>query len=64
MGLIGVNFGSRSKVPSIKRFETRQINNVMPVIVESAKELEEKFKDEYNDADLSYYVMNLQKKNM
>ena len=43
------DFGSRSKVPSIKRFETRQINNVMPVIVESAKELEEKFKDEYND---------------
>ena len=41
------DFGSRSKVPSIKRFETRQINNVMPVIVESAKELEEKFKDEY-----------------
>lgn len=43
------DFGSRSKVPSIKRFETRQINNVMPVIVESAKELEEKFKDEYSD---------------
>ncbi len=43
------DFGSRSKVPSIKRFETRQINNVMPVIVESAKELEEKFKDEYSN---------------
>ena len=43
------DFGSRSKVPSIKRFETRQINNLMPVIVESAKELEEKFKDEYRD---------------
>ena len=43
------DFGSRSKVPSIKRFETRQINNLMPVIVQSAKEMEKLYVEEYND---------------
>lgn len=41
------DFGSRSKVPSIKRFETRQLNNLMPTIVESARKLEEQFVAEY-----------------
>jgi|DEB0MinimDraft_6_1074348.scaffolds.fasta_scaffold03615_5 hypothetical protein len=43
------DFGSRSKVPSIKRFETKQINNLMPTIVESARKLEEKFVREYEE---------------
>ena len=43
------DFGSRSKVPSIKRFETKQINNLMPTIVESARKLEEKFVNEYEE---------------
>jgi len=44
------DFGSRSKVPSIKRFETKQINNLMPTIVESARKLEEKFVREYEES--------------
>jgi len=43
------DFGSRSKVPSIKRFETKQINNLMPTIVESARKLEEEFVREYEE---------------
>jgi hypothetical protein len=60
------DFGSRSKVPSIKRFETKQINNLMPTIVESARKLEEKFVKEYekgsdvlrNEFTVEEYVSN------
>lgn len=42
-------FGSRSKVPSIKRYETKQLNNLLPTIVDSAQAMEETFKREYSE---------------
>jgi len=43
------DFGSRSKVPSIKRFETKHINNLIPTIVESARKLEEEYVKKYEE---------------
>jgi hypothetical protein len=43
------DFGSRSKVPSIKRYETKQINNLMPTIVGFAQELEKDYRQEYQE---------------
>ena len=42
------DFGSRSKVPSIKRFETNMLNGFMDMIVPIAQTQEERLREEYN----------------
>jgi hypothetical protein len=45
------DFGSRSKVPSIKRFETNMLNGFMDTIVPIAQRQEERLREEYNSAN-------------
>ena len=42
------DFGSRSKVPSIKRFETNMLNGFMDMIVPIAQTQEERLREEYS----------------
>ena len=44
------DFGSRSKVPSIKRFEQSMVNGYMPTLVEIAQDQEVRLRQEYADA--------------
>ena len=44
------DFGSRSKVPSIKRFEQSMVNGYMPTLVEIAQDQEVRLRNEYNTA--------------
>ena len=45
------DFGSRSKVPSIKRFETNMLNGFMDTIVPIAQRQEERLREKYNSAN-------------
>lgn len=44
------DFGSRSKVPSIKRFEQSMVNGYMPTLVEIAKDQEVRLRKEYSES--------------
>ena len=44
------DFGSRSKVPSIKRFEQSMVNGYMPTLAEIAQDQEVRLRQEYADA--------------
>ena len=45
------DFGSRSKVPSIKRFEQSMVNGYMPILTEIAQSQESRLREEYRSAD-------------
>jgi hypothetical protein len=49
-GYTDYELGSRSKVPSIRRFENRVVRDAMPEIVESAKLYEESLREQYREA--------------
>ena len=52
LGLTWRDLGSKSKVPSIKNFEIRMLNEkVLPTVVEMAKEHEIKLKNKYAEAN-------------
>lgn len=55
LGELGLNWrdlGSRSKVPSIKNFEIKMLNEkILPTVVEMAKKHEEKLINEYSEAN-------------
>jgi hypothetical protein len=44
------DFGSRSKVPSIKRFEQSMVNGFMPTLVDVAQDQEVRLRSEYRSA--------------
>ena len=54
LGLTWRDLGSKSKVPSIKNFEIRMLNEkVLPTVVEMAKEHEIKLKNKYAEANIA-----------
>jgi len=50
LGFSWKSFGSRSKVPSIKRFEQSMVNGYLPTLTEIAQDQEVRFRKEYNNA--------------
>lgn len=48
-GYTDYELGSRSKVPSIRRFENTVVRDALPDIVESARTYEERLRDAYKD---------------
>ena len=53
MGFTDFELGSKSQVPSIRRFENRVVRSSLPSIVEAAKKQEAKLRREYKTLDKS-----------
>ena len=49
LGFRDYKLGSRSKIPSVRNFENKMLRASLPSVVEIARELEEIYKEEYQD---------------
>ncbi len=49
LGFRDYKLGSRSKIPSVRNFENKMLRASLPSVVEIARELEEIYKEEYED---------------